>query len=521
MSHAGQRGLLVVHPLQTAGGEIDLAPLRAGLSTNWEEYGPSLHRIASRVIRQELPETVACVRLDDTYRVIFANVSELHAINKCQNIADEIERRLTNALATDGTPGRNPKRRQPGSAANLGSSRGILRVLRAFLRALGFLSDTDTGITRGHGGPRGESVNAGADTLKDVRSPSGGGRGVGHPVAARVSATNIPVRAHDGLDPKELVISPRDGLGGDAVAKHSVGAEMPRGPAIADQSLRDFMEHPKGLPAHAAGRNQNPAHPKRTAIAFPPADLRFEFFPFWNLMTNLVTAYGIKPMGTAGPLYAAGPSGEPRHCSSAETFMLDRIMLRECVTILESSKQPQKRALVCTFVHARTLQDPTMARQFLQCCERIPEELRPKLVIEIADAGDVIRSEEGRETISNVSRFVRATLARLPVSVTNMSALVALPIAAAGCDFSGDCREEEAVIRDLEAFAVIARRSKLASYARGLQTVSLTIAAVAAGFRYIEGAPVGRSGLDHLLEVMPFKIADLYGARPSVRTAAL
>ena len=82
---------------------------------------------------------------------------------------------------------------------------------------------------------------------------------------------------------------------------------------------------------------------------------------------------------------------------------------------------------------------------------------------------------------------------------------------AVGFDIGDDARTEGTLISDLETFAVIAARSKLESYARGLDSVSLTIAAVGAGIGYIEGMSLKGQDRDNVLKILPFRINDLYG----------
>ena len=248
------------------------------------------------------------------------------------------------------------------------------------------------------------------------------------------------------------------------------------------------------------------------AVVFPPPDLRVDFRPFWEIKSKHVTMYGGVPTSKwGGHVHEGYTNILPRSYGAAETLALDRMLLNESIAALEASNHPQQRALAITSLHAMTLEDAAASSEFLECCKSIPEGLRSRLLFEIVAIDRLLGSAESYGKIVRLAKFGRGVLGRTSVKSTNMSLCKAIHLLAVGFDLGDDVRTEGTLISDLETFAVIAARSKLESYARGLDSVSLTIAAVGAGIGYIEGMSLKGQDRDNVLKILPFRINDLYG----------
>ena len=245
---------------------------------------------------------------------------------------------------------------------------------------------------------------------------------------------------------------------------------------------------------------------------FPPPDLRADFRPFWEIKSKHVTMYGITPMSSwGGHLHSGYTAILPRNFGASETVALDQMLLNEAVAALGASRRPEHRALAITSLHAMTLEDDAASAEFLDACKSIPEALRARLLFEIVDVHRLIGSAESHGKILRLAKFGRGMLGRSSVRTTNLSFAKTMGLLAVGFDLADDTRTEGPLLSDVETFAVIAARSKLESYARGLDSVSLTIAALGAGIGYIEGASLSQQDQDSGLKILPFQIQDLYG----------
>ena len=244
---------------------------------------------------------------------------------------------------------------------------------------------------------------------------------------------------------------------------------------------------------------------------FPPPDLRSDFRPFWEIKSKHVTMYGITPTSTwGGHRHSGYMSILPRNFGATETLALDQMLLTDSVAALAACSRPEHRALAITSLHAMTLEDDAACTAFLDACKGIPERLRARLLFEIIDIHRLVGSAESYGKIVRLSKFGRGMLGRLSIRATNMAFCKTIGLLAVGFDLADDVRPEGNLLAELETFAVVASRSKLESYARGLDSVSLTIAAVGAGVGYIEGT-FNQQDQDGGLSVLPFQIQDLYG----------
>jgi hypothetical protein len=421
-----KRDLTTRRLIRADGDVIDISPLREKLGAAWSQYGPAIHRIASRIISQEIAGAGTFSRHAESYELTFSNLSRRRARRECARIA-------------------------------------------------GKLDETLGGSPREHSTPQ---------------QPLGIPAAAGQPAPLAIP---VPAPAPD-VPPEWNRVAP---------AAPAVVPDMPP-PAESTRTSR-AMERA----AAQLARQKELAN--GAILIFPPPDLRADFRPFWEIKSKHVTMYGITPTSTwGGHRHAGYMSILPRNFGATETLALDQILLTESVAALAASSRPEHRALAITSLHAMTLEDDAASAAFLDACKGIPERLRARLLFEIIDIHRLTGSAESYGKILRLSKFGRGMLGRLSVRATNLAFCKTLGLLAVGFDLADDVRPEGNLLSDVETFAVIASRSKLESYARGLDSVSLTIAALGAGIGYIEGT-FNQQDQNGGLSVLPFQIQDLYG----------
>ncbi len=422
--------------IRADGASIDISPLREKLRAAWSQYGPAIHRIAARIISQEIAGAGTFKCDGESYQLTFSGLSRRAARRECVRIAAKLDETLG------------------GTARERPTSQGPQLQVQALPA-----SPTPVAVT--------------GAVLAPVSVP-------------------VPQAQSEGSGP---------GLASPAPVPDSA-------PADAAKTTRTSRAMERAAAQHA--RQKELAN--GAVFVFPPPDLHADFRPFWEIKSKHVTMYGVTPSSTwGGHRHSGYTSLLPRNFGAAETLALDRMLLTESIAALAASTRPEHRALAITSLHAMTLEDAAASAEFLDCCKGIPERLRARLLFEIIDIHRLTGSAESYGKIVRLSKFGRGMLGRLSVRTTNMSFCKTMGLLAVGFDLGDDARSEGNLLSDLETFAVIAARSKLESYARGLDSVSLTIAALGAGIGYIEGVTFNQQDQDGGLRVLPFQIQDLYG----------
>ena len=550
---------MTTRAIRTAGGVIDLAPLRDKLGDAWQQFGPSVHRIVSRIIRQEIRDDVAFARQFDTYILVFTDVSETHARDECAKIAGRIEDILKWGMVSDEPALRAVPLHGSDNAAWPRIRFRLVEAMRNVGRFLGLKSDSPAPPKGGHaetdkrldflcnGGssPRsltrhGMKAEVDIDNFYSVREPPNDNSAFQHDVSQRTSTTLLASRSDKNgatITASAGQMRPSGGtarlvasrMGGrDTLFDHRV-LRLPHGddagPAHASSAAcvpGTMAGTPVSAQANGAleraierAADEKTRRQEREASAiviFPPADLRLEYRPFWNLKSNLLTTYGIVPACNRRGQPCAGYTNIlPRHFTGDETLALDKLLLQESVATLASTARSENLALVITSLHAATLQHAATALEFIHCCKSIRKSLSSRLLFEIVNVDRLIGLAEAHERVVLLSTLGRGVLGRTSIKAKNLSVLKAIRVTAVGFDLSDDRQEEALLMKDLDIFAVVAQRSKLESYARGLSTLSLTVAAVGAGIGYLEGVPLNRSDSSNKLRILPFRINKLYG----------
>lgn len=512
--------------IRAEGALIDVSPLREKLGAAWSQYGPPVHRIAERIISQEIAGDGTFVRRGDVYELTFIGLARWRARRECVRIAEKLDETLGGGAKNQPAPGESPSSALPEpvpltssiapAPANTPASSSGPAPAKSPASASG---SVQTRFPVSADGPGSATMRSAASS--SVAAPAGN-RALARALAQQNGPASAPPPApSDGPasptfpTPNQILaainvpapdIQPgRDSAAAGASAVAGAAEQTASGDAARSNRMSRAMER---AAAQAAWKRE---HGSGAAI-FPPPDLRVDFRPFWEIRSKHVTMYGAVPTSMWGGHEHSGyTSILPRRYGAADTIQLDRLLLTESIAALSASNRPEHRALAITSLHAMTLEDDAIATEFIDGCKAIPEALRPRILFEIVDVDRLVGSAESYGKILRLSKFGRGVLGRSSVKATHLSRFKAMRLLAVGFDLADDTRPEATLIPELETFAVIAARANIESYARGLDSVSLTVAAMAAGVGYIEGMTLPGKNYDAGLRVVPFRINDLYG----------
>ena len=197
-------------------------------------------------------------------------------------------------------------------------------------------------------------------------------------------------------------------------------------------------------------------------------------------------------------------------------FELDLLCLENTIEILTRLTKQKRLVLFMNVVHASTLTNKEMFSEFMAVADAIPQAACRQLLFEIVDIGDYAHHPDAIRIVRNLLPHARAVTASVGLQDRNFAFWKQCGFMAVGADLTKDRRSEEEIIASFGHFVAQAKRHKLVSYLRELDTFSLTISAAGAGFDFLEGAVIGSSDDPDNLALSEFNIENLYDDTPEV-----
>ncbi len=262
--------------------------------------------------------------------------------------------------------------------------------------------------------------------------------------------------------------------------------------------------------------------PSEDEVKLVPASARksasekfqFGYRPMWDTTLSVLSAYLCVPMlpgtdATAAFVDAGLAVGSDPEALAQLDFALQERVLAD-LSVMHSE---HCRVLIVLCVHFETLAAAAQRRRYVEALARsVTAEAAKLLVIEIVDVPDgvhrhptssISRRRSGRIAVAVVSARLRVECATLNGGFSGAR------IHAVGCDIGVSQAPELTIMQQLARFSRAAEKAGLASFVHGLRSVSLSGAAVGAGFRYIDGEGVAKL-VDRPERVTSFNLSDIY-----------
>ena len=238
-------------------------------------------------------------------------------------------------------------------------------------------------------------------------------------------------------------------------------------------------------------------------------DVGFSYRPVWQIKNRIISSYLCIPIGVTkdgGRLLK-----ESEALSSPMNAAIDFLLLERISSDLEKLLKASRKMVLVVPVHYGTLNVMKNRRLFLDACSRILDEQRQFIVFEVIGLPPILPTATLVSVFSALQPFSRAILVRRQFTDRNLARLKPLGVYAVGIDLSDCDLAERKAIAQMDEFNEQAQKAQLPTYVIGLNTVSLTTAAMSSGFSLIAGEPV-MSLLHEPPGILPFKITDLYRA---------
>jgi hypothetical protein len=277
----------------------------------------------------------------------------------------------------------------------------------------------------------------------------------------------------------------------------SVSSAVTRVEPSADGSAQSLLEQFSAPEAPAVAKASDPATPMPVAAgASVKAGLEgvhFAYRPMWDTTMGVLSAYFCVPI--VRPPDGHVPLAEAAAHSSAwqDLAHLDFAVQEHVQATLLRMQAEGWRALIVLAVHFDTLAAAARRRRYIETLAKsISGEMAKLLVIEIVDVPDGAPPSRVYDLAAALRPYCRGVSARVRIECTDLGAFTGAHVHAVGCDVGALQGSELNVMQLLGRFSRAAEKAGVASFVHGLRSVSLTGAAVGAGFRYIDGEGVAK-----------------------------
>lgn len=240
-------------------------------------------------------------------------------------------------------------------------------------------------------------------------------------------------------------------------------------------------------------------------------DIGIQYRPMWDCKRRAISTFlAIPTRRLAGQaVVTAGRQNVLSDGNPAAHGQLDTFMLQEAGHHLADTLEEGARALVSVQVGYETMASATTRMEYMRHWPQLSEETRKHLILEVIGLPDGIAASRLFELAGMIKRQCRAVIAQVPPGYQAFSLLRDSGISVAGIEIVSRPADETALVARLQRFAENAGKAGLSTYLHGALSLSLTVAAVAAGFTYIAGNTVASPG-DGLQLVRRFGLDDLY-----------
>ena len=241
-----------------------------------------------------------------------------------------------------------------------------------------------------------------------------------------------------------------------------------------------------------------------------PEGIEFIYTAMWNARRKIVSSYLCLPrFEREGEEPLVGDAFLGDDCDDVSLADLDKRTLENVRQDLLQLAQKKRRVFVAFPVHYSTLTNPDTISELATTLQAIPQTQRRMLVVEIVGIPEDVEPILLQQVTAAMRHFSRAVLARSPLERADFQTYTAAGIVGAGADLTGMEGDEADIIEMMNQFAEKANDAGLRTYVHGLRSLSLTTAAVCAGFDHVDGDAV-TSIVDEPPGIYPLDPGKLY-----------
>jgi hypothetical protein len=291
---------------------------------------------------------------------------------------------------------------------------------------------------------------------------------------------------------------------GDALATEATSvakAEADSTPPLDKKEQKELDLLSQAMAALAADRLADQPDPAELML---PDECDIRPVPMWLAKKRTIGGYVLEPLRKVGRDW-----DRDFPASDAEMDSIDLAILARASDRIEERIAAGKSSLIVVPVYWPYLDRTKQRNRYLWFCSKIPEAARRLLVLELAGIPEELMQSRVEERLMQLRPFFRSVVCRVRLGRRDFSQFKNVPIHSVGIDLGELPDYERGIIPALDAFMDAVTPLKVRTYAYGLSTRSLLVAAQAAGFDYVAGRVIPDSP-DAPLGICDFKLSDLY-----------
>jgi hypothetical protein len=240
------------------------------------------------------------------------------------------------------------------------------------------------------------------------------------------------------------------------------------------------------------------------------ASMEVMYRPMWNLRHKVIATY----FATVGATNVFGDrlwdtALRREYQGVLSTAEIDIFIARRALRDLAANVAQGQKVLLGWPIHFETLASRAGRQAYLDLCRTIPDAVRQLLVLEIDGMPEGTPQSRLLEIIAVIRPFCRGQNIRVPWTFRNFGQMTGASLNGIGFDLAAAPRNDTERIRILNEFAAAADKVGLRYYAHGLNSRAQALAALSAGYEWIDGDAVNRL-TDIPGKMTRFNIGDLY-----------
>jgi len=253
------------------------------------------------------------------------------------------------------------------------------------------------------------------------------------------------------------------------------------------QALADALQEAQAETGQLAETEVEMAEPGFD-VAASFVGIRFVYRPMWDVQRNALATYVCVPaVDDQSGATVTGEAAIPDVAHPDVAFELDTRVLTQVIEDLKILESVGRKLLLIAPVHFETIATRRRRDAYIRLCQAISPASVKLVIFELIGVPEQIPPGRLFELAAHFRSVSRAVILRTPVTRSQIYFPYETGIFAVGADLSGAEQGEAELMRHMERLAAATAKAGLRSYIHGLGSVSLTTAAVGAGFDYIDG----------------------------------
>lgn len=252
-----------------------------------------------------------------------------------------------------------------------------------------------------------------------------------------------------------------------------------------------------------ARRGASKPAPAKTPVQTDTQPAWERYLPIWHVAEGKIDIYRLRipPMSEFGV-------NLPRQ-EELDLMLFDRARRR-----LAALKSSTANLLFLCPIRFNTLRHKEAHQRLTRLCESTPAAYRERLVFELRDIPEGVPEGQFDEAIAFLGKFAAHTAVRVGRFERNFARLAAAKVRFAVTDFESLVGTEGEAIPMMNRFVAASERVGVRSVGVGMDTTSLAVAAVCAGFDHISGKAV-QGAVRAPAAIVPYNVTNLIAEKAS------